>query len=186
MVYILMNECGDGVEMLSRVYGDIYHYGFGCPYRTYPPLSSPVPTTGHDGWLYEPQHYQYPTSYYQPQAPNGGPYALRQATAPQEDVSISVAVDQVPLSVEATKGNTNNLVNDGNVNGNYGPKALRPSHQNSSFSSNGSYGRASLPTDVPSSGYQDPRFGFDGTRSLIDYYSKSVISQLVINSFKHF
>ncbi|RVW47864.1 hypothetical protein CK203_092896 [Vitis vinifera] len=30
----LMNECGDGVEMLSRVYGDIYHYGFGCPYRT--------------------------------------------------------------------------------------------------------------------------------------------------------
>ncbi|RVX11672.1 hypothetical protein CK203_015778 [Vitis vinifera] len=104
MVYILMNECGDRVEMSPRVYGDIYHYGFGCPYRTYPPPSSPVPTTGHD----------------------------------------------------ATKGNTNNLVNDGNVNGNYGPKALRPSHQNSSFSSNGSYGRASLPTDVLSSGYQDP------------------------------
>ena len=54
MVYILMNECGDRVEMSPRVYGDIYHYGFGCPYRTYPPPSSPVPTTGHDGWLYEP------------------------------------------------------------------------------------------------------------------------------------
>ena len=47
------------------------------------------------------------------------------------------------------------------------PKALRPSHQSSSLSSNGSYGRASLPTGVPSLGYQDPRFGFDGTRSLI-------------------
>ena len=53
------------------------------------------------------------------------------------------------------------------MNGNNRPKPLRPSHQNSSLSSNGSYGRTSLPTGVPYSGYQDPRFGFDGTRSLI-------------------
>lgn len=162
-----MNEWGDGVEMPPGVYGDIYHHGFGYPYGTYPPPGSPVPTMGHDGQLYGPQHYQYPTPYYQPQAPNGGPYAPSQVTAPQGDVSTSVAPDHVPLSVEAAKGNTNNLVNGGNVNGNNGPKALRPSHQNSSLSSNGSYGRASLPTGVPSSGYQDPRFGFDGTRSLI-------------------
>ncbi|XP_019076515.1 YTH domain-containing protein ECT2-like [Vitis vinifera] len=164
MVYILMNEWSDGVEMPPSVYGDIYHHGFGYPYRTYPPPGSPIPTMGHDGQLYGPQHYRYPTPYYQPQAPN-------------------VTVDQVPLSIEAAKGNTNNLVNGGNVNGNNGPKALRPSHQNSSLSSNGSYGRTSLPTGVPSSGYQDPRFGFDGTRSLIpladmfsDGQSKYVVS----------
>ncbi|KAL6334679.1 hypothetical protein AAG906_021231 [Vitis piasezkii] len=46
-------------------------------------------------------------------------------------------------------------------------KALRPSHQSSSLSSNGSYGRALLPTGVPSSSYKDLRFGFNGTRSLI-------------------
>ncbi|KAL6312729.1 hypothetical protein AAG906_015126 [Vitis piasezkii] len=112
MVYILMNEWSDGVEMPPSVYGDIYHHGFGYPYRTYPHCAH----CSHHGTRWS---------------------------------------------------NTNNLVNDGNVNGNNGPKALRSSHQNSSLSSNGSYGRASLPISVPSLGYRDPRFGFDGTRSLI-------------------
>ena len=81
MVHILMNKWGDGVEMPLGVNNDIYHHGFGYPYRTYPPPGSPVPTMGHDGQLYGLQHYQYSTPYYQPQAPNGGPYALNQATA---------------------------------------------------------------------------------------------------------
>lgn len=155
------------VFYLQGVYGDMYHHSFGYPYGTYHPPGSPVPTMGHDGQLYGPQHYQYPSPYYQPQAPNGGPYVPSQATAPQGEISTSVAADQVPLSVEAAKGNTNNLVNSGNVNGINAPKALRPGIPNSSLNSNGLYGRASLPTGVPSSGYQDPRFGFDGTRSSI-------------------
>lgn len=146
------------------VYSDIYQHGFGYPYGTYPPPGSPVPTMGHDGQLYGPQHYQYPSYYHHPHAPNGGPYAPSQATAPQGDVSTSVAVDQVPLSIEASKGNTTNLLSSGNVNGNNGIKSFRSIHQNSSLSSNGSYGRVSLPTVVPSSGHQDPRFGFEGTQ----------------------
>ena len=82
MVHILMNKWGDGVEMPLGVNNDIYHHGFGYPYRTYPPPDSPILTMGHDGQLYGPQHYQYPTPYYQPQAPNGGPNAFNQATAP--------------------------------------------------------------------------------------------------------
>ena len=142
----------------------MYHHGF-YPYGTYHPPGSPVPTMAHDGQLYGAQHYQYPAPYYQPQAPNGGTYVPSQATAPQGEVSTSVAADQVPLSVAAAKGNTNNLINSGNLNGINAPKALRPSNPNSSLNSNGLYGRASLPTGAPSSGYQDPRFGFDGTRS---------------------
>ena len=56
----------EGVKILVGVYGDngsfMYHHGYGyAPYGPYPPVGSPVPTVGHDGQLYGPQHYQCPT-----------------------------------------------------------------------------------------------------------------------------
>lgn len=151
----------DGVEIPPSPYGEngplMYGYGY-APYGAYPPPGSPVPSMGHDGQLYGPQHYQYPTPYYQPPMPTSGAYTPNNQPneSGQGDVSTSVAADQAPLSVEAAKGNPKGVSNNG-------PKPLRPSsYQNSSLSSNGSYGRGG---SVPSLGNQDPRFGFDGTRS---------------------
>ncbi|KAL6312736.1 hypothetical protein AAG906_015167 [Vitis piasezkii] len=94
---------------------------------TYPPPGSPIPTMGHDGQLYGLQHYRF--------------YSLLPTSS-----SKWWALCSQPSHLCFLGNNTNNLVNDGNMNGNNGAKALRSSHQNSSLSSNGSYGRASLPT----------------------------------------
>ncbi|XP_050110620.1 YTH domain-containing protein ECT4-like isoform X1 [Malus sylvestris] len=157
----------EGVEMTSGVYGDngslIYHHGYGyAPYAPYSPAGSPVPTMGNDGQLYGPQQYQYPP-YFQPLTPTSGPYTPNPA-APQTDVATSVAADQKPLSVETANGISNGIANSGGVKGN-NVSAPLSTYQNSSFNSNGSYGRGALPGRVPTPGYQDPRFGFDGLRS---------------------
>ncbi|KAJ4979035.1 hypothetical protein NE237_009815 [Protea cynaroides] len=170
----------DGVEMSPGVYGDngslMYHHGYGyAPYGPYSPANSPVPTIGHDGQLYGPQHYQYPAPYYQPPTPPSGPYTPNQSTVPQGDVSTSIASEQVPLPVETAKGNSNGFAS-GNVDGNNSSGPLRPSYQNSSLNSNGSYMRGVLPGGIPASGYQDPRFGFDGMRSPIPWVDGPVFS----------
>lgn len=172
----------DGVEMPPGVYGDngslMYHHGYGyAPYGPYSPAGSPVPTMGHDGQLYGPQHYQYPAPYYQPPTPPSGPYTPNQPAAPQGDVSTSVAPEPVPLPVEAAKGNSNGIANgNANANGNNASGPLKPSYQNPSFNSNGSYARGVLPGGIPASGYQDPRFGFDGMRSPVPWIDGSVFS----------
>ncbi|KAK9291209.1 hypothetical protein L1049_009397 [Liquidambar formosana] len=158
------------------VYGEngsvMYHNGYGyASYGTYPPPGSPVPTMGHDGQLYGPQQYQYPT-YYPPPTPTSGSFTPNQVNTPQLEVLTSVAADQVPLSVETAKGNPNG----GSLNINNGSKTLRPSYQNSSLSSNGSYGRGGSPAGIPASGYQDPRFGFDGIRSPYPWLDASIFS----------
>ncbi|XP_042505489.1 YTH domain-containing protein ECT2-like [Macadamia integrifolia] len=138
----------DGVEMPPGVYGDngslMYHHGYGyAPYGPYSPVGSPVPTMGHDGQLYGPQHYQYPTPCYQRPIPSSGPCTHNQSAAPHGDVSTSVAPEQVPLPVEAAKRNINEIAH-GNANGNNASGPLKPSYQNSSFKSNGSYARGFL------------------------------------------
>ncbi|KAK1296264.1 hypothetical protein QJS10_CPB15g02108 [Acorus calamus] len=145
----------DGVEMPHGVYGDMYHgYGYG-PYSPYPPAGSPVPGMGHDGQLYSPQHYQYQTSYYQPPTPNS---SYTPNTTPQGDVSTSVAPNQATIPVDTTAKNSNGVAN-GTANGNNGTANQRQNHsQNNLLNSNG---RGIL----PSNGYTDPRFGFDGMRS---------------------
>ncbi|XP_042517804.1 YTH domain-containing protein ECT4-like [Macadamia integrifolia] len=170
----------DGVEMSPGVYGEngslMYHHGYGyAPYGPYSPAGSPVPTMGHDGQLYGPQHYQYPAPYYQPPTPPSGPYTPNQPTVPRGDVSTSVASEQVPLPVETAKGNSNGIAN-GNVDGNNTSGPLRPSYQNSSLNSNGSYLRGVLPGGIPASGYQDPRFGFDGMRSAAPWLDSPIFS----------
>ncbi|KAG4391358.1 hypothetical protein GLYMA_05G166600v4 [Glycine max] len=141
----------EGVEMTSGVYGDngslLYHHGYGyAPYGPYSPAGSPVPTMGNDGQLYGPQHYQYPP-YFQPLTPTSAPFTPTPAVLPQGEVSTSVAADQKPLPVDAANGNSNGVANGGNAKGR-----------------------------GPTSGYQDPRFGFDGVRSPIPWLDAPLFS----------
>lgn len=165
--------------LFKGVYGDntslMYHHGYGyAPYGPYSPAASPVPTIGNDGQLYGPQHYQYPP-YFQPLTPGSQPYTPGPA-APQSEVSTSVAGDQKPLPVETTNGNSNGIVNGGGVKGSNGSAPVKPAYQNSSFNSNGSYGRGGLTGRVPTTGYQDPRFVFDGLRSPIPWLDGPLFS----------
>lgn len=164
----------DGVEMPPPgVYGDMYHPGYGyASYGPYPSPGSPVPTLGHDGQLYGPQHYQYPTPYYQPPSPASAPYTPNQPPKSKgEVVSTSAAPDQPPISLDAAKVNANGVAN-GTANANNAAVPPKPSQQNSTLASNG-YGGA-LPNGLPSSGYQDPRFSFDGMRSPVPWFDGPV------------
>lgn len=154
----------------------MYHHGYGyASYGPYSPAASPVPTMGNDGQLYGPQHYQYPP-YFQPLTPTSGPYTPSPAATPQSEVSTSIAADQKPLPVETANGNSNGIANGGGVKGNNGSGPLKPAYQNSSFNSNGSYGRGALPGRVPTTGYQDPRFVFDGLHSPIPWLDGPLFS----------
>ncbi|KAJ8630757.1 hypothetical protein MRB53_024080 [Persea americana] len=168
----------DGVEMPPPgIYGDngslMYHHGCGYPpYGAYPAAGSPGPTMGHDGQLYGPQHYHYATPYYQqPTTPNG---TYTPVATPKGDFSTSVASEQVP--VERGKGNSNgNGIVNGGVNGSNGLVPLKPSSQNGSIISNGSYGgRGAMPSGPV--GVQDPRFGFDGVQSPIPWLDGPIFS----------
>ncbi|XP_031399392.1 YTH domain-containing protein ECT2 isoform X3 [Punica granatum] len=68
-------------------------------------------------------------------------------------------------AVNSNSGVTTN----GAVKGTAGSAPVKSAHQ-SSFNSNGSFGRGAFP------GYQDPRFGFDGMRSPIPWLDGSVFS----------
>ncbi|XP_023531921.1 uncharacterized protein LOC111794042 [Cucurbita pepo subsp. pepo] len=160
----------DGVEMTSGVYGDngslMYHHGYGYgPYGPYSPAASPVPSMGNDGQLYGPQHYQYPP-YFQPLTPTSGQYTPSPTTVPQSqgDISTPAATEQKPISVDTANPNGNGLTNGGGTKGNNGAAPLKSAYQNSTFGSN-AYARGALPGHIPTSGYQDPRYGFDGLRS---------------------
>ncbi|KAL0436760.1 UNVERIFIED_CONTAM: YTH domain-containing protein ECT2 [Sesamum radiatum] len=170
----------DGVEMTPGVYGDngslMYHHGYGyAPYGPYSPATSPVPTVGHDGQLYGAQHYQYPTPYFQSLTPTSGPYPTPAAPAKGE-IATSAAADQAPLSVDSTNTKSNGIANSGGAKGNNGTAPARAAYQNSSFNVNGSYGRGALPGAIHGSGYQDPRFGFDGLQSPIPWLESPYFS----------
>ncbi|XP_039139741.1 YTH domain-containing protein ECT4-like isoform X2 [Dioscorea cayenensis subsp. rotundata] len=160
----------DGVEVPPPgVYGDMYQHGYGYPsYGPYPSPGSPVPTMGHDGQLYGPPHYQYTAQYYQPPTPPPTTGAPNKPATSQGGVSTTVATEKPAATVDTSKGNSNGIAN-GKSNGHISSGQPRPNHQNSSLPSNGSYGRGILPGGLPS-GYQDPRFGFDGMRSPIPWY----------------
>ncbi|GLT26968.1 hypothetical protein SLA2020_020020 [Shorea laevis] len=168
----------DGVDMTSGVYGDngslMYHHGYGyAPYPPYSPVGSPVPTVGNDGQLYGPQHYQYP-QYFQPLTNNNGLFTPTAAAQSQGELPASVAADQKPLPVETASANSNAVANGGGVKGTNGSAPLKqPAYQNS-FNSNKSYGRSALPGSLPTSGYQDPRYGFDVFRSPVPWVEGSM------------
>ncbi|KAL6511538.1 hypothetical protein OROMI_034701 [Orobanche minor] len=163
----------DGVEMTPGVYGDngslLYHHGYGyAPYSPYSPAATPVPTVGHDGQLYGAQPYQYPTPYFQSLTPTSAPYHTPSAPA-KDGIATSAAADQAPLSVDSTNSKSNGITNSGVAKGNNGAAPVRAAYQNSSFNVNVSYGRGSFSGGLPASGYQDPRYGFDGYQSPIPW-----------------
>ncbi|KAK9157701.1 hypothetical protein Scep_004275 [Stephania cephalantha] len=140
----------------------MYHsYG---PYGAYSPATSPVPTIGHDGQLYGPQHYQYP--FYQ-MRPNGS-FAANQPSVSQAEVTASVAADKAPLSADLPKGN-----GTGRFGGNGNGSVPKPTQPNSLLNVNGLYGRGSVPGGIPASSSQDVRCGFDGARSLVPWLDGS-------------
>ncbi|XP_019461640.1 PREDICTED: uncharacterized protein LOC109360893 isoform X1 [Lupinus angustifolius] len=163
----------EGVDITSGIYGDngsmVYHHGYGyAPYAPYSPAGSPVPTIGNDGQLYGPQHYQYP-QYFQPLTPtSGGSFAPTATVPPLGEITSSVAADQKPLPVETANGNSNGVTNSGNTKGNSGAAPVKLAYQNS-FTSNASNKRGAVPGRGPTSGYQDPRFVFDGVHSPIPW-----------------
>ncbi|XP_075515920.1 YTH domain-containing protein ECT4-like [Primulina tabacum] len=155
----------DGSEISAGVYGDnaslLYHHGYSyAPYAPYSPAVSPVPTVGHDGQTYGAQHYQYPTPYFQSLTPTGGQFPTM-AAPPKGDIAIAAAADQGSLPIDSANSKSNGISNGGTTKGNNVSAQARATY-NSSFNVNGSYGRSSLTGGIPTSGYQDPRFGFDG------------------------
>ncbi|XP_057509024.1 YTH domain-containing protein ECT2-like [Actinidia eriantha] len=169
----------EGVEMPPGVFGDngslMYHHGYGfASYGPYSPAGSPVPTIGHDGQLYGAQHYQYP--YLQPLTPNSAPYNPTSAAPPRGESPTPEAADQTPLPVDAIDGKSNGITNMGAAKGNNNPAPTKQTYQNSSVNSNGSYGRCGLPGGIPTPGYQDPRFAFDGLQSAIPWLDGPIFS----------
>ncbi|XP_078441852.1 YTH domain-containing protein ECT4-like [Wolffia australiana] len=148
----------------AGVYGDIYHPGYGyAAYGAYAP-GSPVPTMGHDGQLYGPQHYQYPGHYYPPATPTNSPFVPNNPPpSSQPEVSAPVSSNQPPATVDATKSNSNGAPNS-NSNGNSWSVPLKTAPQNSSVSTNGSYAKGVTAGSVPAS-YPDSRYSYDGVRS---------------------
>ena len=171
------------VTLWQGVYGDngsiMYHHGYGyAPYSPYSPAASPVPTMGHDGHLYGAQSYQYPTPYFQSLTPTSAPYNPTSVVTPKGEISTSIAVDQSPSSLGAANGNSNGIANSGGGKG--APK--KQMYQNSSFTSNGSYGRGGLSGALPASGFQDPRFSFDGLRSPMPWLDAPVNTTSMVSS----
>ncbi|KAL5767914.1 hypothetical protein ACOSQ2_014697 [Xanthoceras sorbifolium] len=146
------------------LYGDnssvMYHQGYSYPqYGVYP---SPG-----DSQLQGLQQYQYPSHYYQPYAPH-------HTSTLQGVGSTSIAGDQASLSTETNTGNPSAVVSASSVGGNNGSKPMTPSYQYSYLDPNGSQRRGGSSTMIPSPGYQDPIYSFDGTHSPIPLLDSSV------------
>lgn len=159
----------------------MYHgYGY-APYGPYPSPGSPVPTVGHDGQMYAPQHYQYPAPFFQPPTPtpnNSSNHVANQTTGntgPKADLASSITADKHVVSVDAAKPASDGVSN-GSANGNSAPNAQLKQHQQSgSVNSNGSY-RGGMQNGLSPSGYQDMRYGFNGMQSPIPWYDSSLYS----------
>ncbi|TXG66311.1 hypothetical protein EZV62_007586 [Acer yangbiense] len=146
------------------LYGDngsvMYHQGY-----TYPQYGM-YPSPG-DSQLQGLQQYQYPSHYYHHYAPN-------HTSTPQGVGSTSVVADQASLSVETNMGNPSAVLSDPGVSGNNGSKPLRPSYHYPYLDPNGSQRREGSSTMIPSPGYHDPRYSFDGTHSPLPLLDSSI------------
>lgn len=167
----------EGVEMPPAVYGDnsslMYHgYGY-ASYAPYSPATSPVPQMGHDNQLYGHQQYQYPTPYFPPMAPANGTYPNAPAVHQQGEVSSAIP-PQTPLPVETANANASTVTNSNNK-GTNAPMPFKPANQNVMYGTNGSFGRAGMPSGhLPT--YQDPRFTYDRVRSPVPWSDGPIFS----------
>lgn len=133
---------------VQGVYGD-YQNSYG--YAPYVPYSSSSSHVGYDNQLFQPQHYQYPTSYFQPSATTDGPYSFHGANSSCGDVSTApVVADQLQISMGAGNGNQsahgNAFSNQSNV-----PNTVRPNYQKPLTKSNDLYGWGGLASGIPCS-----------------------------------
>ncbi|KAJ3697183.1 hypothetical protein LUZ61_000888 [Rhynchospora tenuis] len=171
----------DGVEMSPGMYGDMYGYGY-APYGPYPSPGSPVPTVGHDGQMYAPQHYQYPAPFFQPPTPtpnnnssNPVPNQTTGNTGSKADLPSSITADKPVVSIDASKPASDGVPN-GSANGNSGPNTqLKQNQQNGSANQNGSY-RGALQNGLSPSAYPDMRYGFNGVQSPMPWIDSSLYS----------
>eukprot|EP01018_Ginkgo_biloba_P003228 Gb_06865 [translate_table: standard] len=163
----------DGMEIPSPgVYGDsgsvMFHPGYGYPpqisYGSYSPAGTPVPSVRADGQLYGPQPFQYPGPFYQQPVSPSTQYIPSPTSVSPGDVSNSAAVNQ-----GSTDGYNGNVTVNGNSPRSGYPLALLPSHA--------PYGRVVSPVPIPSLGYQDPRFGYDGGRISGPWADSSKLSE---------
>ncbi|PNY08947.1 cipk1 interacting protein ect2 [Trifolium pratense] len=141
----------DGVDLTAGVYGDngsslVYHHGYG--YAPYAPYSpaGSPVPTMGNDGQLYGPQHYQYPPYFQPLTPTSGPFTPT-AVHPQGEISTSVAADQKPLSVESANGNSNAGTNGASAKGR-----------------------------TPTSGYQDPRFGFDGVRSPIPWLDAPIFS----------
>ncbi|CAM8964287.1 unnamed protein product [Rhodiola kirilowii] len=148
----------EGVEMQTGSYG----YGY-APYGPYSPATSPVP--GIEGQLYGAQHYQYPTTYFQPMNANSGSFTPK-ATGTQPDGKQQVTADQKASSVDNSTRNSLPTANGGGSRVNNGLGSAKPAFGNSSHASNGSANGSMSTSMFPASSYYESKSVFDGVRSL--------------------
>ncbi|THU74627.1 hypothetical protein C4D60_Mb04t35400 [Musa balbisiana] len=157
----------DGSEVPPLgVYGDMYHHGYGyAPYG---------PWLGHNSQLYGPQHYQFPATYYQPPRPTCVSYTTSQTPSSKGEVSTSAAADLPSIPVDMPKADSNVMAQT-ITKGNDASATLKPNRQNSLLNQGGSFGQGGLLGGLPS-GYQDPRFGFDGMWSPVPWFDGPIFS----------
>ncbi|CAM8982580.1 unnamed protein product [Rhodiola kirilowii] len=148
---------GEGVDIRAGSYG----YGY-APYGPYSPAASPFP----EGQLYAAQqHYQYPTSYYQPMNANSGSFTPKSANTQLDAKNSGTADHQKTLSVENSTRNSLSSANGAGSKVNNG-LGTKPAYGDSSYISNGSAtGNVSM-MEFPASNYYESKSVFEGVRSL--------------------
>lgn len=126
----------DGAERVSGIYGEYHGYTY-APYGAYSPTASSM---RHDGQLYGPQQYQYPTSYFQPSTQTSGSYMPNQINA-----SLPIVAEKVQSQAETANGSMPSV---GNFTANRSnlSKPLRHYNLNSTIKYTDSYGWGRLPS----------------------------------------
>ncbi|XP_050235819.1 YTH domain-containing protein ECT3-like isoform X2 [Mercurialis annua] len=167
-------------EHAKDIYGNndtlVYQQSYGyVPVGTYPSPNSTMPAMGNDSQLYGTQEYLYP-SFYQAPNSNGTFDSTKSVGASQTEVPTSGTADKAALSVGTAAGNSKNTVNNGSVNRTNGSKPFKPSNHNPSSNFSSSYKRSSVPAGYPTSGYHDPRYGYDAYHSPMPWLDASMYS----------
>uniref|UniRef100_A0A1J3CUA1 YTH domain-containing family protein n=1 Tax=Noccaea caerulescens TaxID=107243 RepID=A0A1J3CUA1_NOCCA len=156
------------VDMTPGAYGEnaslVYPQGYGYAAYPYSPATSPAPQVGGDGQLYGAQQYQYPS--YFPLTTSSGPFASSVPASTQSKHSTNKAANNY-ASAGASKGGIPKAIN--------GSAPVKPFNQRQSALSASSnlYGNSAL-----ASGYQDPRFSYDGYYTPVSWHDGSNFSEV--------
>ncbi|KAL9251908.1 YTH domain-containing protein [Drosera capensis] len=171
-----------GYDVPSGGYGDdatlVYHHGYGyVPYVA--PMNSSVPAVGHENQFYG----HFPFQYQSPFLPVSTSGVTHTPAGTRQGEWSHGAASVIPYTSETANNNASFTPNYG-VKGTNGSAPYYPSYQNPSFTANNSYGHGGL----PSSSYQDARFGYDRMMSPVSWLGDPVFSDgqpmpVISNSF---